>query len=178
MLKELKSPQKDSKAWCSLSDKLQMVEDSLAAVRRVRRDIVDCMRLLMKLAKEKKAEGMASIVDDMLRKSKLLCSISDIATVEEALGFLEDNKVTVRPEHDEFSESVAEFMQRNKLKIDLKFKPVTGGSLETPCSEFLSHELRTPEDARAVSVFTSGANIAIINTRLLYSEAANAIIYL
>ena len=26
MLKELKSPQKDSAAWCSLSDKLQMAE--------------------------------------------------------------------------------------------------------------------------------------------------------
>ena len=28
MLKELKSPQKDSAAWCSLSDKLQMAEVS------------------------------------------------------------------------------------------------------------------------------------------------------
>ena len=34
MLKELKSPQKDSSAWCSLSDKLQMAEDCLAAVRK------------------------------------------------------------------------------------------------------------------------------------------------
>ena len=29
MLKELKSPQKDSAAWCSLSDKLQMAEVSI-----------------------------------------------------------------------------------------------------------------------------------------------------
>ena len=29
MLKELKSPQKDSTAWCSLSDKLQMAEVSV-----------------------------------------------------------------------------------------------------------------------------------------------------
>ena len=35
MLKELKSPQKDSDAWCSNSDRLQMAEDTLAAVRRV-----------------------------------------------------------------------------------------------------------------------------------------------
>jgi len=35
MLKDLKAPQKDSSAWCSLSDKLQMAEDTLAAVRRV-----------------------------------------------------------------------------------------------------------------------------------------------
>ena len=31
MLKELKSPQKDSAAWCSLSDKLQMAEVSFSS---------------------------------------------------------------------------------------------------------------------------------------------------
>ena len=51
MLKELKAPQKDSDAWCSQSDRLQMAEDLLAAVRRVRREVVDCMRVLMKYAK-------------------------------------------------------------------------------------------------------------------------------
>jgi len=169
MLKELKSPQKDSSAWCSFSDKLQMAEDSLAAVRKVRREVVDCMRLLMKLAKEKKADGMFLIVEDMLKKTKLLCNISDTVIVEEALSFLEDNKVTVRPEKDEFSDSVSEFMQRNKLKIDLQFRPNIG-SLQTPCTEFISKELRTPdadyfspsydpgtgEYWRGYSVFTSG----------------------
>ena len=169
MLKELKSPQKDSTAWCSFSDKLQMAEDSLAAVRKVRREVVDCMRLLMKLAKEKKTDGMFLIVEDMLKKTKLLCNISDTVLVEEALLFLEDNKVTVRPEKDEFSDSVSEFMQRNKLKIDLQFRPNIG-SLQTPCTEFISKELRTPdgdyfspsydpstgEYLRGYSVFTSG----------------------
>ena len=51
MLKELKAPQKDSDAWCSQSDRLQMAEDTLAAVRRVRREVVDSMRVLMKYAK-------------------------------------------------------------------------------------------------------------------------------
>ena len=51
MLKELKAPQKDSQAWCNQSDHLQMAEDILAAVRRVRREVVDCMRVLMKYAK-------------------------------------------------------------------------------------------------------------------------------
>ena len=51
MLKELKAPQKDSQAWCSQSDRLQMAEDTLSAVRRVRRDVVDCMRMLMKFGK-------------------------------------------------------------------------------------------------------------------------------
>ena len=123
------------------------------------------MRLLMKLAKDKVADGMFLIVEDMLKKTKLLCNISDTILVEEALTFLEKNKVTIRPEKDEFSESVAEFMQRNRLKIDLQFpRPVIGSKMMTPCTEFLSAELATPEcdpggagEAwRGYSVFTSG----------------------
>ena len=58
-------------------------------------------------------------------------------------------RVTIKPEKlDEFSESVAEFMQRNKLKIDLPLvcRPrMLGPSLQTPCTEFVAKELRTPE---------------------------------
>ena len=122
------------------------------------------MRLLMKLAKDRVADGMFLIVEDMLKKTKLLCNISDTILVEEALTFLEENKVTIRPEKDEFSESVAEFMQRNRLKIDLQFsRSVIGSKMMTPCTEFLSAELATPEcdpcsgEAwRGYSVFTSG----------------------
>ena len=57
MLKELKAPQNNSNAWCSQSDRLQMAEDTLSAVRRVRREVVDGMRMLMKSAKDKKPEG-------------------------------------------------------------------------------------------------------------------------
>ena len=57
--------------------------------------------------------------------------------------------MTIKPEKlDEFSESVAEFMQRNKLKIDLPLvcRPrMLGPSLQTPCTEFVAKELRTPE---------------------------------
>jgi len=169
MLKELKSPQKNSTAWCTLSDQLQLAEDTLAAVRRVRREVVDCMRLLMKLAKEKQGSGMFHLVESMLKKTKVLCSISDTVLVEQCFAFLETNRVTVRPEKDEFSDSVAEFMHRNKLKIDLQFRP-TFGSLQTPNTEFISKELRTPDPEffspsgdptrsdywRGYSAFTSG----------------------
>ena len=108
------------------------------SIRKVRREVVDCMRQLMKLAKERKSDGMFPIVEDMLKKTKLICSIPDVVLVEEALVFLEDNKITKRPEKDEFSESVAEFMQRNKLKIDIEAKHNCGtGSLQTPCTEFI-----------------------------------------
>ncbi len=82
MLKDLKAPQKDSTAWCSESDRLQMAEDTLSAVRRVRKEVVDCMRLLMKLGKERRREGMFSIVEDMLRKTKCLCSLLDLVSLK------------------------------------------------------------------------------------------------
>ena len=55
--------------------------------------------------------------------------------VDEVFTFLEDNKVTIRPEKDEFSESVAEFMHRNKLKIGkftfrFKISPLGGNKLK------------------------------------------------
>ncbi len=40
--------------------------------------------------------------------------------MDEAFSFLEQNRVTIRPERDDFSDSVAEFMQRNRLKINLQ----------------------------------------------------------
>ena len=92
MLKELKSPQKDSQAWCSQSYKLLMEEDCLAGVRKMRREVVECMRLLMKLARENKIEGMMSMVEEMMKKTRVLCSISDMSTVTECFTFLENNR--------------------------------------------------------------------------------------
>ena len=94
MLKDLKSPQKNSSAWCSQSDRLQMSEDTLSAIRRVRREVVNCMRVLMRMAKQQKrtpsiatvgeeieassrSKEMFEIVEEMLRKTKCLCSLMD-----------------------------------------------------------------------------------------------------
>jgi len=123
-----------------------MAEDTLTAVRRIRKEVVDCMRLLMKLAKDRKRDGMIQIVEEMLRKTKCLCSLLDLSMIEEVFVFLEENRVNVRPEKDEFSESVSEYMQRNRLKIDLPLvRPNKMDTLQTPCAEFVAKELRTPD---------------------------------
>jgi len=59
---------------------------------KVRREVVDGMRQLMKRGKERKAEGMFALVEDMLRKTKCLCSMLDTQAVEEAFAFLEQNR--------------------------------------------------------------------------------------
>ena len=66
-----------------------------SAVRRVRREVVDGMRMLMKAAKDKKSDGMFAIIEEMLRKTKCLCNLLDQNIVEEVFTFLEDNKVTL-----------------------------------------------------------------------------------
>ena len=50
------------------------------------------MRLLMKLAKDKQGAGMFHLVETMLKKTKVLCSISDTVMVEQCFAFLETNR--------------------------------------------------------------------------------------
>ena len=68
-----------------------MSEDTLSAIRRVRREVVNCMRVLMRMAKQQKrtpsiateieassrSKEMFEIVEEMLRKTKCLCSLMD-----------------------------------------------------------------------------------------------------
>lgn len=45
-----------------------MANDAIQAIKQLRREVVDGMRTLMKLAKEKKTSGMLPICDDMIAK--------------------------------------------------------------------------------------------------------------
>ena len=46
----------------------------------------------MKAAKDKTSDGMFAIIEEMLRKTKCLCSLLDQNLVEEVFTFLEDNR--------------------------------------------------------------------------------------
>ena len=94
-----------------------------SAVRRVRREVVDGMRMLMKAAKDKKSDGMFAIIEEMLRKTKCLCNLLDQNIVEEVFTFLEDNKVTLSTcsshvfTNPEFSICCCFFENRNDFSI-------------------------------------------------------------
>lgn len=70
-----------------------MAHDAIQAIKQLRRDVVDAMRSLMKLAKEKQTSGMLPICEDMVSKTRILLSLWDPGLVEEALSFLEEHKV-------------------------------------------------------------------------------------
>lgn len=70
-----------------------MAHDAIQAIKQLRRDVVEAMRSLMKLAKEKQTSGMLPICEDMISKTRILLSLWDPGLVEEALTFLDEHKV-------------------------------------------------------------------------------------
>ncbi|XP_058799632.1 inositol polyphosphate-4-phosphatase type I A isoform X2 [Phymastichus coffea] len=86
------SPIRSSQLYQGTS-KISMAHDAIQAIKQLRRDVVDAMRSLMKLAKEKQTSGMLPICEDMITKTRILLSLWDPGLVEEALTFLEEHKV-------------------------------------------------------------------------------------
>ncbi|KAJ8668424.1 hypothetical protein QAD02_010087 [Eretmocerus hayati] len=86
------SPAKSNQLYQGAS-KISMAHDAIQAIKQLRRDVVDAMRALMKLAKEKQTNGMLPICEEMVTKTRILLSLWDPGLVEEALTFLEEHKV-------------------------------------------------------------------------------------
>ncbi|XP_043471404.1 inositol polyphosphate-4-phosphatase type I A isoform X2 [Leptopilina heterotoma] len=88
---------KESPTRCSQlyqgTSKITMAHDAIQAIKQLRRDVVEAMRSLMKLAKEKQTSGMLPICEDMISKTRILLSLWDPGLVEEALTFLDEHKV-------------------------------------------------------------------------------------
>jgi len=49
-------------------NKISMAHDAVQAIKQLRREVVDSMRSLMKLAKEKQTQGMLPICEEMIKK--------------------------------------------------------------------------------------------------------------
>ncbi|CAB0001154.1 unnamed protein product [Nesidiocoris tenuis] len=75
-------------------NKIALAHDAIQAIKQLRREVVDSMRTLMKLAKDKKTAGMLPICDEMVLKTRTLLTLWDSSLVEEALSFVEEHKVT------------------------------------------------------------------------------------
>lgn len=86
------SPMRSNQLYQGTS-KITMAHDAIQAIKQLRRDVVEAMRSLMKLAKEKQTSGMLPICEDMITKTRILLSLWDPGLVEEALTFLEEYKV-------------------------------------------------------------------------------------
>ncbi|XP_054276724.1 inositol polyphosphate-4-phosphatase type I A-like [Macrosteles quadrilineatus] len=76
-------------------DKITVASDAIQAIKQLRREVVEAMRSLMRLAKDKQTLGMLPICEDMISKTRTLLTLWDPGLVEEALSFVEKNKMGV-----------------------------------------------------------------------------------
>ncbi|XP_014278219.1 inositol polyphosphate-4-phosphatase type I A isoform X4 [Halyomorpha halys] len=94
LLQQVKESPIKNKSENVVIDKISMAHDAIQAIKQLRREVVDGMKSLMKLAKEKKTAGMLPICDDMVAKTRTLLTLWDPGLVEEALKFVEEHKVS------------------------------------------------------------------------------------
>ncbi|XP_006615511.1 inositol polyphosphate-4-phosphatase type I A isoform X2 [Apis dorsata] len=133
LLQALKeSPTRNNHLYQGTS-KIIMAHDAIQAIKQLRRDVVDAMRALMKLAKDKQTSGMLPICEDMITKTRILLSLWDPGLVEEALTFLEEYKVA----------KVHETSNENSLNLDFK----TNQSLSPfkRITQQLNFDLKSPD---------------------------------
>lgn len=111
-----------------------MAHDAIQAIKQLRRDVVEAMRSLMKLAKRKQTSGMLPICEDMITKTRILLSLWDPGLVEEALTFLEEHKVAkVQEETTNEEGSLLDFKVNQSLS---PFKRIT---------QQLNFDLKSPD---------------------------------
>ncbi|XP_031828360.1 inositol polyphosphate-4-phosphatase type I A isoform X1 [Nomia melanderi] len=115
------------------TSKIIMAHDAIQAIKQLRRDVVDAMRALMKLAKEKQTSGMLPICEDMITKTRILLSLWDPGLVEEALTFLEEYKVA--KVHEDTTEDVLNFQLKANQSLS-PFKRIT---------QQLNFDLKSPD---------------------------------
>ncbi|XP_026671555.1 type II inositol 3,4-bisphosphate 4-phosphatase isoform X3 [Ceratina calcarata] len=133
LLQALKeSPTRTNQLYQGTS-KITMAHDAIQAIKQLRRDVVDAMRALMKLAKEKQTSGMLPICEDMITKTRILLSLWDPGLVEEALTFLEEFKVAKLHE------------TANDTSLSLDFKTNQSLSPFKRITQQLNFDLKSPD---------------------------------
>ncbi|KAF7283770.1 hypothetical protein GWI33_023017 [Rhynchophorus ferrugineus] len=95
LVQQLKESPIKSSTNSQIATKISMANDAIQAIKQLRKEVVEAMKNLMRLAKEKQTTGMLPICDDMVNKTRILLSLWDPGLVEEALNFIEEHKLVV-----------------------------------------------------------------------------------
>ncbi|XP_019766276.2 inositol polyphosphate-4-phosphatase type I A isoform X2 [Dendroctonus ponderosae] len=94
LVQQLKESPMKANSNYQIATKISMANDAIQAIKQLRREVVEAMKSLMRLAKEKQTNGMLPICEDMINKTRILLSLWDPGLVEEALSFIEEHKLT------------------------------------------------------------------------------------
>ncbi|KAF5286113.1 hypothetical protein FQA39_LY16396 [Lamprigera yunnana] len=95
LVQALKESPTRSHSNYQVATKISMSNDAIQAIKQLRKEVVEAMKTLMRLAKEKQTIGMLPICEDMIKKTRILLSLWDPSLVEEALSFMEEHKLIV-----------------------------------------------------------------------------------
>lgn len=132
------SPMRSNQLYQGTS-KITMAHDAIQAIKQLRRDVVEAMRSLMKLAKDKQTSGMLPICEDMITKTRILLSLWDPGLVEEALRFLEEFKVAKIQEDSNTATGDALTLEALTLKANQSLSPFKR------ITQQLNFDLRSPD---------------------------------
>lgn len=145
LLQQLKESPTRSNVSPPGNTKIAMANDTIQAIKQLRREVVDAMRALMKLAKEKQTAGMLPICEDMISKTRILLSLWDPGLVEEALSFVEEHKVSMSEEASNTSgEDSVTLSPFKRITQQLSFNELKSPDLD---------ELVTPDSPRCLRGF-------------------------
>ncbi|CAG7715934.1 unnamed protein product [Allacma fusca] len=114
---------KGQASWYA-TNKVNMTYDSVQGIKRLRREIVERMQIIMKLAKERKTQGMHKFVEDIYHRCRLLLSICDQSLIEEAFEFLEHQKLTLPTSTSLDFDTIEEHYRQVDEGIDTPNSPI------------------------------------------------------
>lgn len=135
LIQQLKESPMNSSSAQSGPNKITLAYDAIQAIKLLRREVVDGMKKLLSLAKKKQSMGMLPICEDMISKTRILLSLWDPGLVEEALNFIEDNKVTkLYKEEQTDTEEVSQF-KKIAQQISLNTKRPEYDDLMSPIDQ-------------------------------------------
>lgn len=93
LVQQLKESPLKANSNYQIATKISMANDAIQAIKQLRKEVVEAMKTLMRLAKDKQTEGMLPVCEDMISKTRILLSLWDPGLVEEALSFIEEHKL-------------------------------------------------------------------------------------
>ncbi|GJQ70689.1 hypothetical protein Trydic_g624 [Trypoxylus dichotomus] len=119
LVQQLKESPTRASSNYQITTKISMANDAIQAIKQLRKEVVEAMKTLMRLAKEKQTVGMLPICEDMITKTRILLSLWDPGLVEEALNFIEEHKL-IATDDSGVSE---DYTLENSAKTNLVLSP-------------------------------------------------------
>ncbi|XP_018570173.1 type I inositol 3,4-bisphosphate 4-phosphatase isoform X2 [Anoplophora glabripennis] len=174
LVQQLKESPIKSNANYQITTKISMANDAIQAIKQLRKEVVEAMKTLMRLAKEKQTNGMLPICEDMISKTRILLSLWDPGLVEEALNFIEEYKLVTNDDSgvsEDFSlESggrpsmvLSPFKRITQQLTSLDLKSPDLDDFATPCTPMNVEDIWTVSDGSNGRIATGERN-SLLNT--------------